>query len=83
MKRSEAIELLSQLVYDNEHFDGHHYDIILDGLIAAGFQPPAVKEPCTTHVVNQLGQVIGVDESFVFVHRWESEDSAPTETENG
>jgi len=66
MKRSEMLSELTHLLNAGISAEG-----LLARLEELGFEPPAVKEPCQTSVVNQLGQVIGVDNSFVFVHRWE------------
>jgi hypothetical protein len=45
MKRSEAIQLLEQLAYDHQHFDGIDGSAVLEGLTKAGMRPPSYVNP--------------------------------------
>lgn len=46
MKKSDMIEILAQLIYDNQEFDAHNYENILKGLLKAGMLAPFNENAC-------------------------------------
>lgn len=75
MKRSEMIDLLHDYTstFDKNYTDQTRDEAIIDFLEKHGMAPPEVGEPVETQVVNQLGQVLTVEKSTLFVRRWEDE----------
>lgn len=80
MKRSQAIQIISNFIYelnvDSEDCD-FESDRILTALEKAGLLPPHVAEACSTHlVVPDWGenQYLQTEDSSVFVSKWENED---------
>jgi hypothetical protein len=69
MKRSEMIRIIDQeLGYDTDP------ESVLDAIEKSGMVPPEVKEPCETLYLDHTGRVVKGEDSFVFVHKWETED---------
>lgn len=75
MKRDEAkLELFYILEKLNSHPEANSSiaEEMLTKLEQLGMQPPAVKEPCESFVLHN-GQHIRVQDSFMFVHKWDQE----------
>lgn len=82
MKRSEVVNeiicFLEDLKLVNEEAtpgdNGYLANSLLQSLEELGMAPPEVKEPVQTHFINQhTGQLVGVEDSSVFVRKWDEE----------
>ena len=75
MKRSEIISVIQDTLIDEgdlQPISDYLAQCILTKLEEAGIQPPAIKEPCETHVLYQ-GRYVKTDDSFIFTHKWDEE----------
>lgn len=76
MKRSEIVELITELVCNLPNIDTSAVaenigEVVLSRLEEAGAAPPEVKIPCETHYLDAMGKVVRGEDSFVFVRKWE------------